>query len=337
MVAKDIEIKNAIVAYLRRHEVGASASDIAKQIGFNRVTISKYLQVLAAEKIVKSRRVASAIYWDLSEIVNKPGILIVDDEKNIVDLIRLSLSNGRYDMYEAYDGQEALDMVQKIMPNLIILDLMMPKVSGKDVCLELKKNFVTQNIPVIIVSAKGEVEDKVELMKLGVDDYITKPFDPMELEAIVANKLKKASGSVVKNSVTGFPSEIITAETESLWKSKSKYFKLILNLNNFDEFVSLFGHKKGFDVLQFFSRMLVDLFSNEVFIGHRKDNVFVLLSENNVSKKVDELKERFMRMVPFFYQGLIESFTGYKEEIIVKIEGKETKSKVLALGVSVDD
>lgn len=337
MVVKDLEIKNAIVSYLRQTETGASASEIAKKIGFNRVTVGKYLQVLAAEKLVSSKRVASAIYWTLTAYSEKPRVLIVDDEQNIVDLIRLSLANGRYDIYEANNGREALEVVKNIMPNLIILDLMMPGVSGDEVCRELKSNFLTQSIPVIIVSAKGEAKDKVQLMSLGADDYITKPFDPMELEARVANKLKKKDLMFSKNSVTNFPSEIVTTETVNLWKHKKKYFKLVLKLNNFDGFIDLFGHKKGFEILQFFSRLLVELFPEEVFIGHRSDSEFILLSEKNVVSIVEELKLRFVKMVPYFYEGLMESFSKYESEIKINKEGEEVIHKVLSLEVDVDD
>lgn len=337
MVVKEFEIKNALISYLRQNESGASASEISKHVGFNRITVGKYLQVLAAEKLVTSKRVASAIYWSLSSYSEKPRILIVDDEQHIVDLIRLSLANGRYDIYEANDGQEALNMVQKIMPNLIILDLMMPEVSGDEVCKQLKQNFLTQNIPIIIVSAKGEVADKVELMALGADDYLTKPFDPMELEARVANKLSKTELLFSKNPVTNLPSEIITSETEKMWQHKHKYFKLVLSLNNFDEFIDIFGHKKSFEVLQFFSRLLVESFSSEVFIGHRTDSDLVLLSDISLLSEIEQLKSRFTKMIPFFYQGLIESFSPHKVHIEIPKDGEIIKHKVLALEVTVDD
>jgi len=190
MTVQEFEIKNKIVSFLRRHETGASASDIAKSINHNRITIGKYLQVLRAEQIVVSKKVASALYWQLADFSRKFKILIVDDEKNIVDLVRLSLTSGRYDIYEAYDGLEAMNMIQKIIPDLIVLDLMMPIMDGLTVCKQLKSNVLTRSIPIIILSAKGEIKEKMQLLEIGVDDYITKPFNFSEVLARIRAALR---------------------------------------------------------------------------------------------------------------------------------------------------
>lgn len=297
----DFDIKNKIISYLRHSEYGASASEIGKKINHNRITVGKYLSILEAEKVVTSKRVASAIYWQLAQFSSKPRILIVDDEKHILDLIRLSLTNGRYDMFEAFNGKEALDMVKTISPDLIVLDLMMPEVNGYDVCKELKSNVFTKDIPIIILSAKGEVEDKVELMNLDADDYITKPFDPLELEARVANKLRKKESYHSKNGITGLPSELITNENRSVWNAKSSWYEFQIQLCNFREFTSIFGHKKGCDVLQLFSKMLLTFLENkdDMYIGHISESAFAVFSEKKLN--FSDLIQRFLQMRPFLY------------------------------------
>jgi len=336
MVKKDFEIKNKIVSCLREFDEGICASDIAKKIGLNRITVGKYLQILQAEKVVVSKRIASGIFWSLSSNSEKPRILVVDDEPNIVDLIKLSLSNGHYIIYDAFDGEQALKMINEIHPDLVILDLMMPNVSGIEVCSKMKSNIFTQNIPVLIVSAKGEVMDKVELMKIGADDFITKPFDPLELEARVANKLNKKASLQYKNPITNLPSELITEEERFLWSKKKKYFKFILKINNFDEFISLFGHKKSSEVLELFSRMIESVFDSDVFIGHISDSSFLVLSDKSLTSYLDVLKEKFNSTIPFFYPEYMESLTNKKSKILVSIDGKKISHKLISLEVTVD-
>jgi CheY-like chemotaxis protein len=333
MTVQEFEIKNKIVSYLRKHESGASASEISKDIGHNRITVGKYLQVLKAESIVTSKKIASAIYWQLADYTKKSRVLIVDDEKHIVDLIRLSLSSGRYDLYEAYDGKEALAMVSKIVPDLIILDLMMPQVDGFEVARQLKENVLTQNIPIIILSAKSEVNEKAKLLDMGVDDYITKPFDPLELEARISNKLRKKQVLYSQNPLTGLPSTIVTQETKSLWEQKKEWYEIKLEINNFDDFTRVFGHRKGYEVVQLFSRLLVSLVHefDPVFVGHISDFTFSVLSEKKLSGFEERIKKRFSQMLPFFYPEYADSLVSDPLRIVVKQSGENVDHSVISL------
>jgi len=116
-------------------------------------------------------------------------ILIVDDEDKIRELIRVNLEIVGYNCDEAEDGNKALDIVDKFKPDLVLLDIMLP---GKD-GFELVDEFIKRNIPVIFLTAKDSTIDKVKGLKLGAEDYITKPFDPMELLARVEVVLRRSS------------------------------------------------------------------------------------------------------------------------------------------------
>lgn len=104
-------------------------------------------------------------------------ILVVDDEKNIVQLSRLYLRNEGYRVEEAYDGKQALEKARAVNPDLIILDLMMPEMDGLSVCRELRK---TSNVPIIFLTARDDDVDKIVGLEVGADDYVTKPFNPRE-------------------------------------------------------------------------------------------------------------------------------------------------------------
>lgn len=119
----------------------------------------------------------------------KKTILVVDDEKPIVDILTYNLQKGGYSTLEANDGEEAIKIATEKKPDLILLDIMLPKVDGLTVCKKLRH---TLNVPILILSAKDEEIDKILGLELGADDYITKPFSVRELMARVKANLRKA-------------------------------------------------------------------------------------------------------------------------------------------------
>jgi DNA-binding response OmpR family regulator len=115
-------------------------------------------------------------------------ILVVDDEPSVTDLLAYNLRKALYDVQVAADGSEALRFVREFHPDLILLDLMIPEVDGLDVCRELRK---TSNVPVIMITARGEEIDRVIGLELGADDYVTKPFSVRELMARIKAVLRR--------------------------------------------------------------------------------------------------------------------------------------------------
>ena len=121
-------------------------------------------------------------------MIEKQRILIVDDDENIADLIALYLMKECYETYIVHDGESALEKFNDFKPHLILLDLMLPGIDGYQVCRQIRTN---SSIPIIMLSAKGEVFDKVLGLELGADDYIIKPFDSKELVARVKAVLRR--------------------------------------------------------------------------------------------------------------------------------------------------
>ena len=126
---------------------------------------------------------------DFSDARSK--ILIVDDEMDTLLPLRRSLEVENYRVIEAYDGHEAINKAMTEIPDLILLDLMMPGMDGYEVCWKLRNEPVTQNIPIIMLTAKGYVRDKVKGLEIGADDYVTKPFDLNELKARIKSALRR--------------------------------------------------------------------------------------------------------------------------------------------------
>jgi len=120
-----------------------------------------------------------------------PLILAVDDEVNILELLKFNLTKEGYQVITATEGQQALKYAREEKPDLIILDIMLPGMDGYDVCRILKADRETAGIPVIMLSAKGDVLDKVVGLELGAEDYVTKPFSPREMVARVKVHLRR--------------------------------------------------------------------------------------------------------------------------------------------------
>lgn len=118
-------------------------------------------------------------------------ILVVDDEKNIRELVTFNLTKEGYKISEAEDGEQALEMLEIEQPNLVILDLMLPKIDGLEVCRKVKSNSKTMGIPIIMLTARADEIDKIIGLEMGADDYITKPFSTRELLARVKAVLRR--------------------------------------------------------------------------------------------------------------------------------------------------
>ena len=150
-------------------------------------------------------------------MIGKQKILIVDDDENIAELISLYLTKECFDTKMVYNGEDALTAFESYHPNLILLDLMLPGIDGYQVCREIRAKSPT---PIIMLSAKGEVFDKVLGLELGADDYMMKPFDPKELVARVRAVLRRYQ----------------PAKPEALKKDETKcveYDGLVINLTNY--------------------------------------------------------------------------------------------------------
>ncbi|HAG69865.1 MAG TPA: DNA-binding response regulator [Lachnospiraceae bacterium] len=187
-------------------------------------------------------------------MANKQKILIVDDDANIAEIISLYLTKECFDTMVAQDGEAALKAYETYSPNLILLDLMLPGIDGYQVCREIRSRSMT---PIIMLSAKGEVFDKVLGLELGADDYIEKPFDSKELVARVKAVLRR-SGTL--------KSDVKEADVKSV-----EYPDLTINLTNYS--VIYYGRSiemppKELELLYFLASSPNQVFTREQLLDH---------------------------------------------------------------------
>lgn len=149
--------------------------------------------VIASLEFTHSRHRGCKAYAIISlrESMPKETILIIEDEKNILELLKYNLEQEGYSVQTATRGDQGLELVRKTKPELLILDLMLPGMDGIEICKLLKQSEKTSSIPIIMLTAKSQESDKVVGLELGADDYVTKPFSPRELAARVKAVLRR--------------------------------------------------------------------------------------------------------------------------------------------------
>src|SRR5438445_8554454 len=123
--------------------------------------------------------------------MNRGTILVIDDEPDLLELVQFNLQKDGYDVVVASDGQSGLEIAQKHVPNVVVLDLMMPGIDGLEVCRQLRADIRTRKIPMIMLTAKAGEADRIVGLEMGADDYLTKPFSPRELVARVKALLRR--------------------------------------------------------------------------------------------------------------------------------------------------
>jgi phosphate regulon transcriptional regulator PhoB len=164
------------------------------------------------------------------------NVLVVDDEPDIVELVSYNLTKEGFEVSSASDGEEALNRIRKGSFDFLVLDLMLPGIQGVELCRILRNDPKTKNLPIIMLTAKGEEVDRVLGLEIGADDYITKPFSPRELVARIRAVLRRISERTAEDKVIRVGNLLINKETYSVTKDdkplalSSTEFKLFLYL-----------------------------------------------------------------------------------------------------------
>jgi DNA-binding response OmpR family regulator len=247
--------------------------------------------------------------------MSREKILVADDDPNIAELLQVNLKNRGYRVSYAPDGLQAVETAEKETPDLIILDIMMPKLDGFSVCRRLRENEATRLIPVLVLSARDKPVDKITGLKLGADDYMTKPFDVEELMARVEAMLRRTEQCLAASPLTGLPGNVsIMVEVNRRLKRREDFAFIYLDLDNFKAYNDKYGFMRGDEVLKFTSDLLRKTVPKEDFIGHVGGDDFVLISGADGAEPLcGEIIRRFDGGVRVFYdaadaaQGSIES------------------------------
>ena len=265
-------------------------------------------------------------------------ILIVDDEPDIRDVLKLTLSEENYEILEAADGEEALKIVKTKNPDLVLLDYKIPKMDGRQVCMQIKQDLLLQHLPVIMVTGKGDLDDKVGGIDAGADDYIVKPFEPKELLARIRMVLRRTERDLEANPLTRLPGNVsILKELNARLESKKLFAVCYLDLDKFKSYNDKYGFEHGDEVIRSTARLLIktsrELGEKSDFIGHVGGDDFVVVTTLKVVDRFcQKIIEEFEKVASSFYNEA-DRKNGY---IITKDrKGNEEKVPLLSISIGV--
>jgi diguanylate cyclase (GGDEF)-like protein len=219
------------------------------------------------------------------------SILVVDDDPDIARFVEVNLRSAGYDVTVASDGEEALLKAGSLRPDLVLLDVMMPRIDGFEVAHRLRRNPQTSNTSIIMLTAKALATDKVLGLTAGADDYIIKPFDPIELLARVKGTLRRAKEMRNLSPLTGLPGNIrIQEEIERMVREDLSFAVVYADLDNFKAYNDLKGFVRGDRLIQATARTLQDAVfefaGSEGFVGHVGGDDFVAIVPPGVAEDV---------------------------------------------------
>ena len=218
-------------------------------------------------------------------------ILVVDDDPDIARFVEVNLRSAGYDVAVAGDGEDALEQAGSLRPDLVLLDVMMPRLDGFEVAQRLRKNPQTSNTSIIMLTAKALSADKVTGLQAGADDYIIKPFDPIELLARVKGTLRRAKEMRNLSPLTGLPGNIrIQEEIERQVREGREFAVLYCDLDNFKAYNDQKGFVRGDRLIQSTARIIQDSAVARDgalgFVGHVGGDDFVVVVRPEVAEDV---------------------------------------------------
>jgi PleD family two-component response regulator len=225
-------------------------------------------------------------------------ILVVEDDFDISNMLRIYFTGQGYNVEVAARGSDALGATRKQVPDLIVLDIMLPDMDGYTVCRELRTTTRTSHIPIIFLTQRDERSDRIAGLELGADDYITKPFDIEELKLRVRTAIRTHQRLNMTNPVTGLPTgRLIEDQLRELMRSDGWAFVLI-GIDNKTPFDDTYGFLAGDEVLRHLSLMLneaVNQFGTiNDFIGHSSSETFIIVTmSRNVPGMIENLRQTF--------------------------------------------
>jgi PleD family two-component response regulator len=224
-------------------------------------------------------------------------ILVADDEPHIRRILQYLLEQEGYDVVVAADGEDALREVDRCAPDLVLLDVMMPRLDGFSVLRSIRSSLETARLPVILLTAKGESGEKVQGLRGGANDYVIKPFDQEELLLRIHNMLEHARAQREANPLTGLPGNLAIAREASQRIETGEPFAIMyLDIDRFKSFNDTYGYARGDRAITLLSRVLCDavraLGVADAFVGHVGGDDFILIAP---TAHAEELACRIVR------------------------------------------
>jgi diguanylate cyclase (GGDEF)-like protein len=237
--------------------------------------------------------------------VAKTRILIAEDDPAIREILLFQLTQAGYEVVQAADGKEAVEQAIHGGPDLAVLDVMMPYLTGFEVCEKLRNSFDTRDLPIIFLTAKSEEQDKLTGLRGGANDYVTKPFAYRELLARISNLLEWSRRQRAASPLTGLPGNVsINEELKRRIAAGVPFAMLQLDIDYFKAFNDQYGYTRGDDAIRALAAITVEASQRHgrSFVGHIGGDDFVVLTEPEHAEALgQEILNRFDAEAPSLY------------------------------------
>jgi len=234
-------------------------------------------------------------------------ILVADDDPKILRLLGVFLERAGFRVVVTENGTDAVRQAQEIIPDLILVDVMMPQMDGYEVCRELRNDTRTSHLPILMLTSRSAVRDKLAGFECGADDYVTKPFDLDELSARIRSLLRRATELPVRNPLTGLSgNRLLREELKRHLQGTAPFALLYIDLDHFKAFNDAYGFLRGDEAIQLLSQLIQEAMGKTGapgdFIGHIGGDDFAIVTKPD---RMDDiclyLIERFGQSIPSLY------------------------------------
>lgn len=236
-------------------------------------------------------------------------ILVVEDDPDISNMLRIYFTGQDYQVDVAARGEQALAMCRKQLPDLVVLDIMLPDMDGYAVCEQLRTTTRTSHIPIIFLTQKDERSDKIAGLELGADDYVTKPFDIEELKLRIRSAIRAHQRLNMTDPRTGLPSGRLIEEQLRTLMRRDDWTFILAGIDHLDLFTDVYGFVAGDEVLRFATLLINEIVdeygTDDDFVGHASSDSFTIITHGERAEAiVEQLGSRFAEEVRPHYNFL---------------------------------
>jgi len=262
-------------------------------------------------------------------------ILVVEDDLDIANMLQVYFRSQGYEVFVVSRGGAALEMTRQRLPNVIVLDIVLPDIDGYEVCRQLRTNLRTSHIPVIFLTQRDERSDKIRGLELGADDYVTKPFDVDELWLRVRNTIKSAEIASLTSPNTGLASGRLIEQQLRELLHRSDWGILYIGIEGLDTFGEVYGFVASEEVLRFTGMLLNDVIDSlgtpDDFVGHVGGDDFIVVTQNDRAPHLRaEISKRFAENVGTHYDFVtrMQGYLAVKDD-----QGQEMRFPLMRLAI----
>jgi len=265
-------------------------------------------------------------------------ILIADDDIEIQELLRFTLENEGYQTVIACDGEEAVSKALTEKPDMLVLDVLMPKLTGYEVCEKIRQNPATSLLPIIMLTSLAQVKDRITGIKLGADEYLSKPFEPYELVARIEGLLKRIKANISANPLTGLPGQVSAeSEVKALLEDGKTFALFFTDIDNFKSYNDKYGFERGDEFIRIFAGVLrqtqIELQGKPGALFHLGGEDFMLITSHDMAEKMAK------RIIELFDAAVFQRYdddAGQRGYIwVVDKSGREVKTPLITISIGI--